>query len=207
MLHTLREENRVELVGLVTTVNETHDRVAMHGVRRDVVEQQAEHVDLPIEFVRLPWPCPNGVYEQRFGDAAKQAAECGVTHMAFGDLFLEDIRDYRINLLEGTGIEPLFPIWCGRDGTRRLAETMVDAGLRAVVTCVDPSRLAPSFAGRTYDAEFLRDLPADIDPCAENGEFHSLCTAGPCFDHTLEVEIGARVERDGFVFVDVCTTR
>lgn len=203
MLSRLQHDPSVEIAGLLTTINETHDRVAMHGVRRELVEAQAAAAGLSVAFVPLPWPCPNGVYEERFAIAVEQAKEDSVTHIAFGDLFLEDIRDYRVGLLEGTGVEPLFPIWCGRDATPDLAREMVSDGVRAIVTCLDPKRLDRSFAGRIYDESFLKDLPSDVDPCAENGEFHTLCIDAPCFRHPIAADTADTVTRDGYVFVDV----
>lgn len=202
MLLQLQRDPSIDVVGLLTTINETHNRVAMHGVRREIVEAQAAAAQLPITFTSLPWPCPNSVYEERFGAAVEDARRNGVTHVAFGDLFLEDIRDYRISQLEGTGVEPMFPIWCGQDQTSQLASEMVDAGIRAVVTCLDPTRVDRSFAGRTFDAELLSDLPPTVDHCAENGEFHTFCTHAPCFDRPIDVRLGATVERDGYVFID-----
>jgi diphthamide synthase (EF-2-diphthine--ammonia ligase) len=151
----------------------------------------------------LRWPCSNEEYEAWMRRCIDQAVADGVTHVAFGDLFLEDIRDYRIRQLAGTGIEPLFPIWCGKSATAGLARTMVAAGLQAVLTCVDPKQLAPEFAGRAYDARLLADLPDGVDPCGEHGEFHTFCYGGPHQRYALEVSTGDIVERDGFVFADI----
>lgn len=203
MLHRLRETPGVAIAGLLTTVNQTHDRVAMHAVRRPLLERQAAAAGLPLSTVPLPWPCPNGLYEERFGEAVAAAQIEGITHIAFGDLFLEDIRDYRIGLLEGTGIEPLFPIWCGRGGTAALAREMVDAGLRATITCLDPARMPRGLVGRTFDHDLLDALPPEVDPCAENGEFHTFATAGPMLDGRVAVSVGEVVQREGFVFADV----
>ena len=193
----------VDVAGLLTTTNAENDRVAMHGVRRSLVAAQAAAAGLPLEVVGLPHPCPNGAYEEAFLAAVERSKEAGVTHIAFGDLHLEDIRDYRVDLLKGTGVEPLFPLWCGAEGTPALSRAMVGGGLRAVVTCVDPKQLDAAFLGRTYDESFLDDLPAGVDPCAENGEFHTLCTHGPCFAEPLSVRVGERVDRGGFLFADV----
>lgn len=200
-LHVLKQDGGVDLAGLVTTVNETFDRVAMHGVRRTVLEAQAEAAGLPLHVIDLPWPCSNEEYEKRMGAFVEGAIKDGVEAMAFGDLFLEDIRQYRENNLEGTGITPLFPVW-GMP-TDRLADDMVAAGLRAHVTCVNPKKLSGDFAGRTFDAAFLDDLPETIDPCGENGEFHTCVFTGPMFETPIAVTPGEIQERDGFVFADV----
>jgi len=200
-LQVLREQNEYEIAGLVTTINENFARVAMHGVRDDLLAAQAEAAGAPLWRVPLPHPCPNAEYERRMRDLIGRATAAGVTHMAFGDLFLEDIRAYRVKQLAGTGIAPVFPIW-GRD-TRQLARDMVQAGLRAKLSCVDPRRLAREFAGRSFDDALLDELPPGIDPCGENGEFHSFCYAGPMFARPIAVRTGEVVERDGFVFADL----
>jgi uncharacterized protein (TIGR00290 family) len=200
-LHVLRQQNQYEIVGLVTTINENFARVAMHGVREELLAAQAAASGVSLWRVPLPHPCPNAEYEKRMRALIERATAVGVTHMAFGDLFLEDIRAYRIKQLAGTGIAPVFPIW-GLD-TTRLAREMVSAGLRAKLSCVDPRRLACEFAGRTFDDSLLDELPADIDPCGENGEFHSFCYAGPMFRRPIAVQSGEVVERDGFVFADL----
>ena len=202
-LHKLRQGGEVEVVGLLTTINAHFDRVAMHAVRRELLEAQARAVGLPLWPVFIPWPCPNQIYEERMSEAVRRAREAGITRIAFGDLFLEDIRKYRVEKLAGSGIEPLFPIWCSKAATPGLAREMLAAGLRAVLTCVDPKQLDPRFAGRTYEARLLEELPPGVDPCGENGEFHTCCYAGPMFEHSLAVEVGAVVERDGFTFADV----
>lgn len=200
-LHVLRADPRVELVGLLTSVNQTVSRVAMHAVREGLLEAQAAALGLPLTKVYIPQPCSNAEYEASMGAAVADARQAGVTHMAFGDLFLEDIRAYREEKLAGSGIEPLFPIW-GRP-TAELSREMVDAGLRAVVTCVDPKQLDASFAGRIYDSSLLDDLPDGVDPCGERGEMHSFAYAGPMFAEPLRVTTGEIVERDGFVYADV----
>ncbi len=200
-LHATRLRGEVEIVALLTTINSTHARVAMHAVRESLLEAQAEAVGLPLVKVPIPWPCPNEIYEQEMASAIAQARSQGVTHMIFGDLFLEDVRKYREEKLKGSGITPLFPIW-GTD-TRRLAQEMVDAGLRAYLTCVDPKQLDPKFAGRAFDAQLLAELPAGVDPCGEKGEFHTFAYAGPMFRSPISVEVGKVVNRDGFCFADV----
>lgn len=203
MLHILQQADGVELIGLLTTFNESADRVAMHAVRHELVLKQAEAVGLPLYPIMLPWPCSHDEYESRMRQFIDQAVDMRVTHVAFGDLHLQDIRDYRVKQMEGTGIEPLFPIWCGESGTPKLAKTMVASGLQAVVTCVDPKQLSPKFIGRRYDDEFLGDLPDGVDPCAERGEFHTFCYAGPHQKVPLTVQVGETVERDGFIFADL----
>jgi uncharacterized protein (TIGR00290 family) len=201
-LHVLRGAGEVEVVGLLTTLNEAFDRVAMHAVRREVLEAQARAAGLPLVQVPIPWPCSNEQYEAAMAAALDRArAEWRITHAAFGDLFLEEIRAYREEKLRPTGLTPLFPLW--RRPTGLLARQMVDGGLRAVITCVDPRRLSPSYAGRSFDTALLEKLPAGVDPCGENGEFHTLAVAGPMFSAALAVEVGEVVERDGFVFADV----
>jgi uncharacterized protein (TIGR00290 family) len=200
-LHELRRSRELQLVGLVTTVNEAFARVAMHGVRDALLERQAAAAGLPLWKVPLPHPCPNEVYEARMAELIERARGEGVTVMAFGDLFLEEIRAYRERQLAGTGIEPRFPLW-GRP-TAALAREMVAAGLRARLVCVDPRQLDRRFAGRIYDAELLAELPAGVDPCGERGEFHTFCTSGPMFRSPIAVQAGEVVERDGFVFADL----
>jgi uncharacterized protein (TIGR00290 family) len=200
-LHLLRQDPGIEVVALVTTLNEEFDRVAMHAVRRELLELQAESVGIPLWTVPLPWPCSNEQYEARMRDLCRRAINEGVQAMAFGDLFLADIRAYREKQLAGTGLEPLFPVW--QIPTAQLASEMVTAGLKAKITCVDPRVLPAEFAGRDFDAQFLKDLPGTVDPCGENGEFHSFVYQAPGFRHPIDVAVGERVERDGFVFSDV----
>lgn len=200
-LHTLRQMPDVEVIGLLTTLNGEYERVAMHAVRRQLLRMQADAAGLPVREVDLPWPCSNEDYERLMSAACKQAVADGVTHMAFGDLFLDDVRQYRIDKLNGTGLEPIFPIW-GKD-TKQLANEMVQSGLRAIVTCVDPKQLDPEFVGREFNAEYLQDLPESADPCGERGEFHSFVFAGPMFAKPIDVSVGELVERDGFQFADV----
>lgn len=200
-LKTLREDPEIELAGLLTTVNTTHDRVAMHSTRRAILEAQADAIGLPLRIIPLPWPCPNDVYEREMEKQLAFALENAVTHVAFGDLFLEDIRDYRIRQLEGTGLTPIFPIW--GEPTAPLARRMVDSGMEAVLTCADPRKVPASFAGRKFDHALLDELPEGVDPCGENGEFHTCVLAGPMFRHALSAMPGEVVEREGFHFADL----
>jgi uncharacterized protein (TIGR00290 family) len=200
-LHVLRAMGDVEVVGLLTTINEAHDRVAMHAVRRSLLEAQAGAAGLPLTLVRIPHPCPNEVYEAAMGRVLEEARARGVSGVAFGDLFLEDIRRYREERMAGTGMRLLFPLW-GRP-TPALADDMLASGLRARITCVDPRVLAASFAGREFDRRLLSDLPAGVDPCGENGEFHTFAWDGPMFRHPVPVRGGDVVEREGFVFADL----
>jgi uncharacterized protein (TIGR00290 family) len=200
-LHLLRQDPDIEVAALITTINEQFDRVAMHAVRRQLVELQAESVGVPLWKVPLPWPCSNEEYEARMGAVCDRAISNGIQAIAFGDLFLADIRAYRERQLAGTGLEPLFPLW--QLPTRQLAEHMIAAGLRAKITCIDPKHLPREFAGRDFDANFLRDLPPAVDPCGENGEFHTFVYAGPMFQNPIPVATGEIVDRDGFIFADL----
>lgn len=200
-LHVLRQRRDVNVVGLLTTINDAHARVAMHAVRVALLEAQAEAVGLALWKVPIPSPCSNQEYETAMGEAIKNALGEGVTGMAFGDLFLEDVRRYREKQLAGTGLTPIFPLW-GLP-TDALARDMIAAGLRARLTCVDPKQLPASFAGREFDADLVRDLPKGIDPCGERGEFHTFTYDGPMFCHPVPVRSGEIVERDGFVFADL----
>ena len=202
-LHVLRQRDDLEIVGLLTTFNEAFDRVAMHAVRRELVEAQAASAGLPMLPVMLPFPCSNEIYEARMGAAIVEAKDSGVTHMAFGDLFLDDVREYRIRLLDGTGVEPLFPIWTSSDRTPELARQMVAGGLKAILTCVDPKQLGEEFLGREFDERLLADLPDGADPCGEKGEFHTFCYSGPAFQAEIPVNLGESVHRDGFWFADL----
>jgi uncharacterized protein (TIGR00290 family) len=199
-LETLRRDG-TPVTALFTTVNAAFDRVAMHAVRRTLLEAQARAAGLPLHVIEIPYPCPNADYERIMGAFAERAKSEGVTAMAFGDLFLAEIRAYREKQLAGTGITPIFPLW-GRD-TRALARKMIAGGLVANVTCVDPAKLNRAFAGRTFDAAFLAGLPPGVDPCGENGEFHTFVSSGPMFGEPLAVRTGEITERDGFVFVDL----
>ena len=200
-LHVLRQQPGFEVVGLVTTVNERFDRVAMHAVPTALLEAQAEAAGLPLWKVPIPYPCSNQQYEVAMRQVVDRACGEGVSAFAFGDLFLTDIREYRERQLAGTGLLPLFPLWMRP--TAALAREMIDSGVRAVLTCVDPKRLPARFAGRAFTAELLDEFPPAVDPCGENGEFHSFAHAGPMFRQPIEVSVGDVVERDGFVFADV----
>ena len=200
-LHVLRQDAAVEVVGLLTTVNAAANRVAMHAVRRDLLDAQAEAVGLPLLVVPLPFPCPNDVYEAAMAQALAEARERGIEAVAFGDLFLADVRRYREERMAGTGLVPLFPLW-GRP-TRELAFEMLAAGLHARITCLDPRVMPAALAGREFDRELLEALPAGVDPCGENGEFHTFAWDGPAFARPLLVRGGEVVTRDGFVYADL----
>ena len=200
-LHVLRAEGTVEVAGLLTTVNAARGRVAMHDVRRDLLQAQAEAVGLPLHVALLPDPCPNDAYEAAMRGALGEARRHGIEAVAFGDLFLEDIRRYREAQMAGTGLRTLFPLW-GRP-TAALAREMIAGGLRAHITCVDPRRLDASFAGREFDARLLDALPPGVDPCGENGEFHTFAWDGPGFERPVRVRSARLAERDGFVFADL----
>jgi len=200
-LQVLRCADEVDVVGLVTTTNEAFSRVAMHGVREALLEAQAEATGLPLWKVPLPWPCSNEAYEARMAETCARAVAEGIEAMAFGDLFLEEVRDYRIQKLTGSGLTPLFPIW--NPDTASLARDMVAAGLKATLVCVDPRVLDATFAGRDFDAALLADLPSGVDPCGERGEFHTFAWDGPMFHHPVPIRRGEVVEREGFVFADL----
>jgi len=198
----LRQQPDVEVVGLLTTFNESADRVAMHAVRHELVRRQAEAALLPLYPVMLPWPCTNEDYESRMAEALSNViGELKPTGVAFGDLFLDDIRRYREERMQPTGLDCLFPLW-GLD-TKRLAATMIDAGVRAILTCVDPRQCPASMAGHQFDTALLEDLPNGVDPCGENGEFHTFVFDHPAFAERIAVRTAASIERDGFVFADV----
>lgn len=201
-LHMLRQAGEAEVVALLTTFNQAFDRVAMHAVRRSLVEAQAEAAGLPLLDVPLPWPCGNEEYEAAMAGALAAArARHGITHVAFGDLFLEDIRQYREDRLRDTGLTPLFPLWGSPTG--ELARSMARGGLKARITCIDPRALDPGFAGRDFGEAFLDELPEGVDPCGERGEFHSFAYDGPMFARPIPVRGGEVVTRDGFVFADL----
>jgi uncharacterized protein (TIGR00290 family) len=201
-LCVLRQQYPDAVAGLLTTTNEAFDRVAMHAVRRELLQAQAEAAGLPLTIVPLPWPCANAEYERRMAATVASFVRTGFTHVAFGDLFLEDVRRYREEQLAGSGLEPLFPLW-KQTTTAALAREMIAAGLEAHLTCVDPRHLERSFAGRPFDAALLEALPVTVDPCGENGEFHTFACAGPMFSQPIDVQVGEVVDRDGFVFADL----
>jgi len=199
-LYELKRQN-IDVSGLFTTMNQAANRVAMHAVHETLLDRQGEALSLPVYKILIPSPCPNEVYEREMRRFIEMAKKENVTHFAFGDLFLEDVKQYRINQLENTGIQPIFPIW-GRP-TEGLAKAMIALGQKAIITCVDPKKLHPSFAGRDFDLSFLKDLPPEIDQCGERGEFHTFVYDSPLFHSPLEVKTGEIIERDGFVFSDV----
>ncbi len=200
-LHLLRQQNQYETVGLLTTFNQAANRVAMHAVRRSLVQAQARAAGIPLWDVDLPWPCSNADYDSIMGETCKSAVRAGIECIAFGDLFLTDIRAYREKQLENSRLRPIFPVW--GIPTRELALSMIKSGVRAKLTCIDSKLLAPEFVGREFNEQLLLDLPPEIDPCGENGEFHTFVYAGPMFERDLPVELGEIVSRDGFVFADL----
>ena len=203
MVHTLWQRGDVEIGALLTTINEPAQRVAMHAVRVEVLQAQAASLGLPLWMMPIPSPCTNEVYEEAMRTVVARAVSEGCTHAAFGDLFLEDIRKYREERLAGSGLTPLFPLFGTDADTPALARTMIAAGLRARITCLNPKVMDRTFAGREFDAALLADLPPEIDPCGERGEFHTCAYDGPMFNHAVPVETGITVERDGFVFTDL----
>ena len=200
-LHVLRQRADVEVTGLLTTINTNFQRVAMHGTRCELLQAQARAAGLTLWEVPLPWPCSNDVYEGAMAAACSSALQKGIDAVAFGDLFLEEVRRYREERLRGTGLEPIFPLW-GRN-THDLSHEMLDGGLRARIVCVDPAKLSGEFIGCDLDEQMLRRLPASVDPCGENGEFHTFAYAGPMFREPIPIENGKCVTRDGFLFADL----
>lgn len=201
-LHRLRQAGRVDVVALLTTFTDEMDRVAMHGVRRELVEDQAEATGLPLLGISLPWPCSNGAYDAAMTEALAAArTRFGISQVAFGDLFLKDIRRYRESRMAGTGLTPVFPLW-GLP-TDELAREMLRGGLNARITCVDSQQCDPEFAGRCFDEDFLAALPATVDPCGERGEFHSFATAGPMFSREIPVRVGDMSLAGSFVYCDL----
>ncbi len=199
MLHILRQKPDIEIAGLLTTFNREFDRVAMHAVRRSLVDQQAHAAGLPLRAIPLPWPCSNDAYESIMAEVCRSVRAEGIGAIAFGDLFLADIRAYRERQLAGTGLEPVFPLW--QIPTDELAREMIRGGLRARLTCVDLHH--KNFAGREFDNRLLAELPKSTDPCGENGEFHSFVYGGPMFRHPIPIQSGETMERDGFIFTDL----
>jgi uncharacterized protein (TIGR00290 family) len=200
-LHEVRRDGELDVVGALTTVSETFERVSIHGVRQEILYAQCEAAGLPPRIVPIPYPCPNDVYEARIGEAVARAAQEGISHIIFGDLFLADIRAYREQKLAGTGITPVFPLW--QRPTLALAQAMIASGIEAYLATVDLKKLPAEFAGRKFDAGFLTDLPDGVDPCGENGEFHTCVVAGPIFSRRIPVITGERVERDGYAYCDL----
>ena len=199
-LHLLRQQPDIKIVALLTTINSEFDRVAMHGTRSAVLEAQASAAALPLWKIQLPWPCSNEEYEHRIAEACLRATSEGIEAIAFGDLFLRDVRAYREKQLQRTGIEPLFPLW--DIPTRELAHDMISGGFRAKLVCVDSRQLDPSFAGRDFNTSLLNDLLPSVDPCGENGEFHSCVYDGPMFSRPISLDAGEIVDRDGFIYAD-----
>jgi uncharacterized protein (TIGR00290 family) len=200
-LRVARISEEIEVVGLLTTMNASADRVAMHAVRRSLLESQADRLGLPLHLIELPQHCSNEVYEEKMTYAIREAVEDDVEHVIFGDLFLEDVRQYREVQLADIGITPLFPLW--RVETDVLANSIISSGVRAIITCVDPKQLSPTFVGRHFDADLVHDLPPGVDPCGERGEFHTFVYDAPDFSSTIDVVTGEIVTRDGFAFCDV----
>ena len=200
-LHDVRQAGELDVVGAVTTVTETFGRVSIHGVRQEILRAQLEAAGLPPRIVPIPYPCPNETYEARMGETVATAAREGITHIVFGDLYLADIRAYRESKLVGSGITPVFPLW--ERPTLPLARAMIASGMQAYLATVDLKKLPAAFAGRQFDTELLADLPEGIDPCGEDGEFHTCVVAGPMFSRSLAVTPGERVERDGYAYCDL----
>jgi uncharacterized protein (TIGR00290 family) len=204
-LHLLRQDPQTEVCGLFTLVSESFERAAMHATRMELLHTQAEAVRLPLQVVKIPSPCSNDRYDEIMRGFIRESLGAGIRHMAFGDIFLEDIRHYREDRLTGTGIEPLFPLWGIPSGD--LARHMMSSGLKAYVSCIDPAKVPAHIVGRAWTEELLEELPQGVDPCGEHGEFHTIAVDGPMFGFPLKVEVGETVSRDGFVFADVIPRR
>lgn len=200
-LYNLQQDPEIDLVGLFCTVNKEFNRVAMHGVRVELLQKQAQSIGLPLEILEIPNPCSNSEYEAVMGQFVDRAKSNKVEHFAFGDLFLEDIRHYREEKLKDSGISPIFPIW--GIPTDMLVRQMISGGLKTVITCIDPKQISKEFVGKELDESFLSALPKNIDPCGENGEFHSFVFDGPMFKERIEIRVGDIVQRDNFVFADI----
>jgi uncharacterized protein (TIGR00290 family) len=200
-LHKLQQNPEIDLVGLFCTVNKEFKRVAMHGVRVELLQRQAKNIGLPLQIIEIPYPCSNAEYEEILGQFVKGAKHDHIEYFAFGDLFLEDVRDYREEKLKESGIKPIFPIW-GMP-TDELSREMLSSGLRAVIACINPKQIAKDFVGREFDECFLDSLPETVDPCGENGEFHTFVFDGPMFKQPIEIFVGDVVDRDDFVFADI----
>ncbi|MCY4232640.1 MAG: ATP-binding protein [Bacteroidetes bacterium] len=204
-LRTLIMDPRYEVTGLFTTCTEEFDRVSVHGVRTSLLDAQSERLGLPIHRVILPWPCSNTLYQTAMDYLWQAASDHGVEMIAFGDIFLEDVRQYRIDILNNTGLKAIFPIW--GQPTSKLADSMISFGLQAIVTCIDTRHLPAEYAGQNFDKEFLNGLPPSIDPCGENGEFHTFVHSFPLFSQQIQVKTGEVVNREGFVYTDVLGRR
>ena len=200
-LHEIRQAGEFEVVGVLTTVNDVFDRVSMHGTRTELLRRQIEAASLAPVLVHIPWPCTNAIYEAAMAAEITKARACGVTHIIFGDLFLQDIRAYREKQLQGTGVAPVFPLWLRP--TAALARSMLAGGVEAYLTTVDLKKLPARFAGRRFDATLLSELPDGVDPCGENGEFHTFVAAGPMLSRRIDVQVGETIERDGFAYADL----
>jgi len=200
-LHHIRQADQHEIVGLLSTITEEYDRVSMHATRHELLKKQAERLGLPLYPVFIPASCSNEIYEERMRNVMINVIKEGITHIAFGDLFLEDVRKYRELKLSTINITPLFPLW-GMN-TLHLAKEMIASGLKAVITCIDPKKLDAPFVGRKFNNQLLNDLPLDVDPCGENGEFHTFVYDGPMFKKPISISIGSIVERNGFIFRDI----
>jgi uncharacterized protein (TIGR00290 family) len=200
-LHRTLATKELEVVCLLTTISDAFHRVSMHGVREELLKLQAESLGIQLQKMMIPYPCPNALYEEKMSEMLSFWKKKGVTHVIFGDLFLEDIRKYREEKITQIDLTPVFPVW-GKD-TTNLAREMLGIGFRAVICCVDPRKLDAQFAGREFDSSLVRDLPANVDPCGENGEFHTFVYDGPIFKKPIPVQVGERVMRDGFQFVDL----
>ncbi|MCY4223992.1 MAG: adenine nucleotide alpha hydrolase [Bacteroidetes bacterium] len=200
-LHALTKDPEFEVAGLFTTVTEEFDRVSVHGVRTSLLDAQSKRLDIPIHRVILPWPCSNKLYQNAMDHVWQAASDHGIEMIAFGDLFLEDVRQYRLDILKNTGLQPIFPIW--GQPTSSLADAMISSGLRAIVTCVDTRQLPAEYSGQNYDRDFLNQLPTSVDPCGENGEFHTFVYSFPMFSQPIDMKIGEVVNREGFVYTDV----
>jgi uncharacterized protein (TIGR00290 family) len=204
-LHEIRSAGEFDVTGALTTVTETFGRVSIHGVRQEILLAQLKAAGLPPRIAPIPYPCPNEIYEARMGEAIAGAVRDGVTHIIFGDLYLADIRAYREKKLAGTGVTPVFPLW--QRPTLALAHAMIDNGMEAYLATVDLKKLPAAFAGRKFDLQLLADLPGGVDPCGENGEFHTCVVAGPIFARSLPVTTGERIERDGYAYCDLMLAR
>ena len=200
-LYKLQQNPEIDLAGLFCTVNKEFGRVAMHGVRVELIQKQAKSIGLPLEIIEIPYPCSNAEYEKIMDRFVERAKDDNIEYFVFGDLFLEDVRNYREEKLNGSGIKPVFPVW--GIPTDRLAREMIGGGLRALITCIDPKKTPKEFIGREFDEELLDSLPETIDPCGENGEFHSFVFDGPMFKEQIEIFPGQIVHRDDFVFIDI----